>query len=200
MTQQYMLERHTHGWLLCARPGEGGVPMSTLNEIKGLFTSDEVIDAGIAHHYNTMGYRLHVVMAICTADGSKLWCKEIEDELADYPPALRWWSSTDVGRSSAAIFHVFCPEHLKLVSRTFSQGDTPKDAADFHRCKRLLQQFPDWRNRLNEVAAFYPKTAWLEIVDRWSELEQASDEDIYRILKECHHEHEKTTFTESPCS
>lgn len=169
-----------------------------MGEIKALFSNNEIIHAGIAHHYNAMGYPLHVVLSVGTQDGCKLWCKGIEAEIADLPPQRRWWCSPDVGRSSAAIFHVFCMDHLKFESRCFAQGDTPKDAADFHRCQRLLHQFPEWRNRLNEVARQYERTAWLQIVDRWSELERASDDDIYRILKECHHEHEKTTFTEAP--
>lgn len=45
---------------------------------------------------------------------------------------------------------------------------TPADSGDFGRCHRLLEQVPEWRPRLGEVAARYP--AWAPLVACWDEL------------------------------
>ena len=56
--------------------------------------------------------------------------------------------------------------------------DTPSDPDDFGRCYRLLAKFPEWRQRMPEVAAQYPK--WGPMVAAWDELtelyEQCCDE------------------------
>ena len=44
----------------------------------------------------------------------------------------------------------------------------PGDPDDFGRCHRLLVLIPEWRERLREVAAAYPR--WRGLVENWDEL------------------------------
>ncbi len=46
--------------------------------------------------------------------------------------------------------------------------DIPHDAQDFGRCYRLLQSFPDWRKRIQEVADQFPK--WGLFVLNWDKM------------------------------
>jgi hypothetical protein len=49
-------------------------------------------------------------------------------------------------------------------------SNTPSDPDDFSRCYRLLLKFPEWRERLQEVADRFPE--WKGMVDNWDELER----------------------------
>jgi len=74
---------------------------------------------------------------------------------------IQWLLNGDTGISSKTIFAV-------LVGATLSKADVPYDSADFGRCYRLLEEFPEWRQRLPEVAAVYP--IWGPMVAAWDEL------------------------------
>lgn len=186
MNSEYEIERRPLGWLICAAPGETGIPVSALNECLPIFKNDSVINCGIAHHYNANRYKKHVILAVATPQDSAAWEKEIAEELKDHDPQDRWWLGTDVGKSSAALFHVLCREGLKWETDAYGQKATPQDASDFGRCKRLLEAIPEWRNRLAEVAEKYPDTAWPRIIARWQEIETAKPERANEILRECH--------------
>ena len=54
-------------------------------------------------------------------------------------------------------------------------ADPPSDPSDFGRCYRLLKLFPDWRPRLDEIAAKHP--AWGPMVARWSDMEALWEEE-----------------------
>ncbi|MGB8480705.1 MAG: hypothetical protein WCE63_18005 [Acidobacteriaceae bacterium] len=56
-----------------------------------------------------------------------------------------------------------------MMDLPIERADVPYDPADFGRCYRLLQLFPAWKPRLDEVAARYP--AWRPLVREWSALE-----------------------------
>lgn len=88
---------------------------------------------------------------------------------------LAWMTGDYTGASSTTIAHV-----LSGVSQSTPclRGSTPFDSADFGRCVQLLEIFPEWRNRLHEVAAVYPK--WGPIVFRWDELAQLWYDKNYR--------------------
>jgi hypothetical protein len=86
---------------------------------------------------------------------------------------IDWLMSRDTGISSKTICSVL------TGSKAPDWHDTPGDPDDFGRCYRLLALFPDWRARMPEVAAKYPK--WGPMVAAWDELtalyEQCSDKD-----------------------
>lgn len=79
---------------------------------------------------------------------------------------LEWMASDYTGASSVTIAHVLSD----VPQSTFCHGSTPSDSADFGRCVKLLEIFPEWYDRLPEVAAAYPKSGWGPIVAQWDEL------------------------------
>jgi hypothetical protein len=76
--------------------------------------------------------------------------------------ALHWIAGRDTGVSSKTIWAV-------MVGTAPDMADVPHDPDDFGRCFRLLELVPEWRPRLPEVAARYPK--WGPMVEVWDELE-----------------------------
>ena len=74
---------------------------------------------------------------------------------------MQWLMGNDTGTSSKTIFAV-------MVATPMLDNAVPYDAGDFGRCYRLLKNFPDWRQRLPEVAATYPN--WRPMVAAWDEL------------------------------
>lgn len=82
---------------------------------------------------------------------------------AESPDA--WLTSGDVGISSATIWSVMTGRPFPL--RHF-WPDTPCDPDDFGRCHRLLDRFPEWRARLDEVAEWYPN--WKPLVREWDRM------------------------------
>jgi hypothetical protein len=180
MTPLYIIERHEHGWLICSANGQG-LPMDALQECLKLFPKGAVLAPGIAHHYTQTTGR-HVVFAIATNQKAKCWEKEIEASITSLPPQERWWKGTDVGMSSASIFSTFADEPWRLDAHIMGCGAIPRDAEDFGRCKRLLGLFPEWRDRLGEVAVKY-QGQWRAIIARWTEIENASPEKQNEILR-----------------
>lgn len=189
MKHQYTIERHDHGWLLCAPPYQRGIPLDAINKCLPLFPKNSVMNAAIAHHYNTDGHKTHVVVAISTIADGKIWESEIATLLLDRgdKPHERWWKGTDVGTSSATIFGVLADvKWLPAIidaAREMGNGSTPRDSADFARCSRLLDLFPEWRARLPEVAVTFPDTQWPHIIARWSEIEYATSHRRSEILR-----------------
>ena len=74
-----------------------------------------------------------------------------------------WLMSGDTGVSSKAIFAVLTGSK---VTRT---DNWPSDPSDFGRCYRLLERFPEWKDRMDEVAKALP--AWHPLILYWNEIE-----------------------------
>lgn len=133
---------------------------------------------------------MYCCFAFTSKDGSKAWRAEITEFIEGVgcaTPHSRWWYGVDVGLSSAAIFAALCPDRrLAEKSAVYSSGSTPRDEADLSRCVLLLQKFPEWRGRLNEVAEKYHDTAWPEIVASWDALESAGTNGVMSVLNRCH--------------
>lgn len=95
-----------------------------------------------------------------------------------------WLTHGDTGTSSMSIFYVM----IGLVVVPTQCGgdlDIPYDSEDFGRCYRLLQSFPEWRKRLDDVAVKLPK--WGPLIERWGELEALYETDrdaLYMRLRE----------------
>lgn len=96
------------------------------------------------------------------------------------PDQARWLRSRDVGVSSLTIFEVMTGHMLETPFR-FGYSP-PVDASDFGRCRKLLEQFPEWRTRLGEVADRHP--AWRAVVGAWDRLEQLHDQGKGSLLYE----------------
>lgn len=183
MKAQYCLERWDHGWLVLAAPGEAGIPMDALSQIASILPKKSGIDAGIAHHYRTTRDLDRTVLAIGAARELEVWRALITKAGKQLSPELRWWTGVDVGLSSAAIFAVFCNITHHFAAKEYGHGETPRDAADFGRCLRLLAAFPEWRANLHKVAEAYPETLWPKIIARWEELETAEPARQTEILR-----------------
>ncbi len=85
---------------------------------------------------------------------------------------MDWMMSGDTGTSSKTICAVMTGSKL---SGPFG-ADVPHDPSDFGRCYRLLALFPEWRNRLDEVAFHFP--AWTALVREWDNLTAMYEEEL----------------------
>lgn len=79
----------------------------------------------------------------------------------------QWLLSGDTGSSSKVICAVMTGSQ---IGDKHWSDNTPRDADDFGRCHRLLLHFPEWRARLQEVAAKFP--CWTGLVREWANLEE----------------------------
>lgn len=77
----------------------------------------------------------------------------------------QWLFDGDAGVSSKTIWSVMTGVDPKT---SFCY---PCDPDDFGRCHRLLVRFPEWRERMGEVAAKYPR--WAPMVREWDALTAA---------------------------
>ncbi len=75
-------------------------------------------------------------------------------------PEWRWFTGGDTGTSSKTIWSVMTGEHV-------DRRGIPYDPADFGRCHRLLEKFPQWRARLHEMAIV---PGWEPLAEHWDEL------------------------------
>jgi hypothetical protein len=80
---------------------------------------------------------------------------------------LRWLAGGDTGMSSATIWMVMTGETPGRYGRLYPS--VPLDADDVGRCVRLLDRFPEWRGRLEEMGDAYPE--WLPVVGLWLTIE-----------------------------
>jgi hypothetical protein len=88
--------------------------------------------------------------------------------------AWAWFQGSDTGTSSMTIWSV-------MTGLAVRHTDVPHDPDDFGRCYRLLQRFPEWSTRLDEVAAKFP--AWGPLVRAWPELTRRYERALARNLK-----------------
>lgn len=84
-----------------------------------------------------------------------------------------WIESRDVGVSSIAIWTVMTGEKHPHLERGKSyqvrwSNEPPRDVADFGRCYRLLNYFPEWRPQMEKMSARFPW--WKPHVEHWTEL------------------------------
>ena len=99
---------------------------------------------------------------------------------------LQWAMGNDAGISSKTIMSVMTGTALE------DHASVPWDADDFGRCYRLLNIFPEWKSRLQEVADKYPE--WQKLVDNWDKLTEIYEREtknkdgrapeLYRIMSD----------------
>jgi hypothetical protein len=112
-----------------------------------------ITKAGTDYAYETID--------LFTKDHSKCVVTETSPSAMAGRSPYHWLQSGDTGTSSITICRVMSGE-----------GDAtrvgwPIDPSDFGRCYRLLKLFPQWRERLPEVAAVHPDTPWVAYVREW---------------------------------
>lgn len=84
----------------------------------------------------------------------------------------QWLLGGDTGISSKVIWAVMTGNNpIVVVQGTL---DAPRDPSDFGRCYRLLQEFPEWQFRLNELRNISKNwrtfaDSYLELVNLWLE-------------------------------
>ena len=87
-------------------------------------------------------------------------------------------ASDDCGLSSMTIAWV-------MAGAACDRPSTPLDDDDFGRCHRLLERFPQFRGRLDEVADAHPQ--WRPIVADWAAIQGACEagnrKEGWRVLK-----------------
>jgi hypothetical protein len=159
----YIVEERQHGILV-----KGSIPVDDFAALtktwgdRGL----TVLDTGVAAS-------LGATLVVTNKEGSLAWRAEIEGsnkQNLNGDLELEWLKGTDTGVSSMTIVSVLSEKHALLADgRLRHGGDVPHDPSDFGRCYRLLQLFPEWKARLGEVAAKYPK--WKPLVEAWDQLE-----------------------------
>lgn len=182
MRPEYILERWPYGWLLCSSEPSNGVPLEAIQEVSKILEVKGLIDSGIAHHFKVSG-KLNVVMCFGYKNELNQWTNKIKESLVSLHPEEAWWRGVDVGTSSAAIFSVLSKHHTQQA-REYGQGSTPRDADALGRCARLLDLFPTWKARLDEVGAAYPLTRWSKIIAVWHLLEGADSKQQTKLLNQ----------------
>jgi hypothetical protein len=98
--------------------------------------------------------------------------------------ALAWARGHDTGLSSKVIFTTLMGIPWML---SFTESP-PLDPDDFGRCHRLLEQFPEWRERMPEVAEKFPE--WAPLVENWDQmtslylrdLESGTCRELYELM------------------
>lgn len=85
--------------------------------------------------------------------------------------AIAWLRNGDTGISSKTIWSV-------MTGYPNDWDGWPHDPNDFGRCYRLLKVMPSWRARLGEVAARFPNTPWVALVEHWDEVTRLYEEQL----------------------
>ncbi len=84
----------------------------------------------------------------------------------------QWFASGDTGISSEAVA-LWMSAGVKLDRWGSS---TPSDGGDFGRCYRLLKLFPEWRERIADMAG--AGNLWPTYAARWADMEAAYEADL----------------------
>lgn len=103
---------------------------------------------------------------------------------------MDWVLNGDAGTSSKTIAQVMLGVEVDGSDVSLTGPDVPHDPSDFKRCHLLLERFPQWRERLPEMAKAYK--AWTPFVERWDEMtvlyeqerEQGRAPLLYKLMKE----------------
>jgi hypothetical protein len=81
--------------------------------------------------------------------------------------ARRWLAVGEQGRSSCAMFLKFTGVKPDYIAH-LRDDDYPRDSGDLRRCLLLIDQVPEFRERVAEMAECSPE--WAALVSAWNEL------------------------------
>lgn len=181
----YTIHQHPKGFGLYVI---GGIPVTELVALSKAWRK-----AGLTHVSGRIAMALGASIA-ATDNGplAEQWEKEINDQAAMLPtPAERWLASTNVGMSALTLFLALADGEPRVQATRRLGGGTylPTDSASMALCVLLLDAIPEWRGRLAEVPAAFPK--WAPFVAEWPALEallasdrQALDVRLRQLSKE----------------
>lgn len=168
--------------VMSGSPGSG-IPLDAMAEITKILPKNAVLDPGIAGFYAATSHP-RTIFASTTPELRQQWRARIKETLAlIQDPEERWVKGLDVGSSSVSIFSVLASGPWRGHFNGRANAAIPRDQDDFARCQKLLADFPGWKDRLPEVAAAYPDTAWPVIIENWDRLESMSASEIYDFLR-----------------
>jgi hypothetical protein len=88
--------------------------------------------------------------------------------VTDLAKVISWMAGDDTGMSSKAI-----ASHMTGAK---SDGSYPYDPADLGRCLRLLEQFPEWKPRIVEMAVY--GRVWAAYAARWEEMAKSMADEV----------------------
>lgn len=140
----------------------GKMPVDDFRLIEKLSRSYgfDVIDTGLSTPLNA-------AFVLTNEKNAEKLRNQIDEKNARLDSEDAWIRGYDTGISSKVIFSVMTS---RGVGYTSTRGNNhPYDPDDFGRCYRLLEKFPEWRERLHEVKEQSPQ--WSVLIDHWDELE-----------------------------
>jgi hypothetical protein len=83
--------------------------------------------------------------------------------MTDLAKVATWFAGEDTGVSSNTIAAFMCGANMRKVYKM-----TPSDPADLGRCLRLIEQFPEWKPRIPELASLGKN--WGILAQNWDAL------------------------------
>ncbi len=151
MNGSYQVQDHPHGVAVI-----GSVPVNDLVALTEMWSK-----RGLKMMSLSLASVLGATLVVVKDDAAERAWRESIGATEKNPD---WLRSGDTGTSSKTIYSV-----LSGISCLDQYGPSvPHDGDDFGRCYRLLKRFPDWRNRMGEVAAKYPE--WAPLVREWDKI------------------------------
>lgn len=131
----------------------------------GIDDLDGIMQIAKNHNFDQMDNGVaqakNACMVITNKAGSEKLREQVRRELSGLSIEQQWIRGCDTGISSKTIFSV-------MTGNAIDRTDIPYDCSDFGRCYRLVEMFPEWKSRLNEVSNIYPK--WEPIIKNWDYL------------------------------
>lgn len=136
-----------------------GIPLNDFGHLAKMFE-----DEGLSHiATNVSNLVAGAVLAVtATPKDEKLWLDEIRKNKGI--GVDDWLYGVDVGDSSGTIYGVFTG-NWGGIGGDRRRASVPYDPADFGRCYRLLDQYPEWAGQLDKVSEAFP--FWAPIVEAW---------------------------------
>lgn len=83
-----------------------------------------------------------------------------------------WFVSGDTGISSKCIAAVMAG----VPGENIPDQYTPSDPSDLGRCLRLLERFPEWKERLSEMGKLNEN--WAKILPHWNEAAEMMAQEV----------------------
>ena len=105
------------------------------------------------------------------ADCTKSWSPPIIRDKTSIEERQFWWLTYgNRGESSESIFRHFSPG---LQNYSFNH---PLDPSDFKRCYDLLELFPEWKAKINELEIM--SETWRNIIQNWDKLTELLEQAV----------------------
>lgn len=132
-----------------------------------------------------------------SGESGQTWRDEIDQWAADLDWPDCWLLGRHPGTSSLTMYDVLSPDGLPDGPGFDIRPSTPRDAADFGRCVKFLDEAPnEWRHRLHELINPHPK--WGHLVLQWPALEEryrdGRHEDLTKLIQYLLDDHSEADF------